>query len=542
MTSSLIRGRPRRAAAHISVRVWHAVLGGAVGVLWLLLPGMTINTEVPVAPRTAPSAPATRAAGSGLSAGAAVSKEGDASAADLVLPLVAVVAAGALAGYGYLRRTRRARTRTTPGGSPAAPPTAPAPPHPPTELDEQSRAFLAEADDWVRTSREELGLVEARFGSEAVAPFARAVRDAESELSAAFRIGRQYEAGVPADEASRRHVRAGIVGRCQEAGRRLDAEVPAFDRLRALEGESGEALTVTETWFRELAAHTSATEATLTALAKRYPHSATAQVTGYVEQAKDRLVFATTHLNQARQWADWPAPERTAHHLRAAEAAVSQATVLLTAVDRLAAELSTATTLLPAALTGAEAELAGVRGRTADDEATPAGELHARVRRADLILAAVREAMTGGSPYDPLDALRRIMAATEPLALGQAGVLSAAGFLVARSAIALADGFIETHRSAVGAEARLRLAEAGRALTADPPDHLTADTLARESRELAERDVRLHGTPLSGAARHESGVAGAVLGGILLTGAQKDGPPPSFGGPRTRARRSVPSQ
>ncbi|WP_030683984.1 hypothetical protein [Streptomyces cellulosae] len=538
MTSSLIRGRPRRAAAHISARVWLAVLGGAIGVLWLLLPWMTINTDAPVAQRTASSAPATRAAGSGTSTSAAVSEEDDASAADLVLPLVAVVAAVALAGYGYLRRTRRARSRTTPGGSPTAPP---APLAPPTDLDEPSRALLAEADDWVRTSREELGFAEARFGPEAVAPFARAVRDAESELSAAFRIRGQYEAGVPADEASRRHVRAGIVGRCQEAGRRLDAEVPAFSQLRALDRESGEALTVAETRFRDLAARTAATEATLTDLANRYPPSATAPVTGHVEQAKDRLLFATTHLNQARQSADRTDPKHAAHHLRAAEAAVSQADVLLTAVDRLAAELSAATALLPAALTGAEAELAGVRGRTADDEDTPPGELHARIRRADLVLAAVRDDMTGG-PYDPLDALRRIVAATEPLALGRAGVLSAGGLLVARSAVALADGFIETHRSAVGVEARLRLTEAGRALTADPPDHLTADTLARESRELAEQDVRLHGNPLAGEAEHASGVAGAVLGGVLPTGAPDNGPPPSFGGPQTRARRSIPSQ
>nr|WP_280892461.1 hypothetical protein [Streptomyces sp. LBL] len=505
---------------------------------------MTISADGPVAIRTdapapvgthtAASAPVTRAGRPGTSASAAAPEGDSSSTADLVVPLVAVGAAAVLAGYGYLRRTRRARTRTTPAGFPAVPPVPP-----PAELDEQSRALLAEADDWVRTSREELGFAEARFGSEAVAPFARAVQDAQFELSAAFLIRRQYEAGVPADEASRRHVLAGIVGRCQEAGQRLDTEAPGFDQLRALERESGEALTVAETRFRELAARTGATEATLTDVTERYPPSASAPVTGYVEQAKDRLVFATTHLNQARQEADRTDPDRTAHHLRAAEAAVSQAAVLLTAVDRLAAELSTATALLPAALTGAEAELAEVRGPAGEGAA--AGVLPAHVRHVDAVLAAVRHDVTGG-PYDPLGALRQIVEATEPLAVGRTGVLSAAGLLVARSTTALADAFIETHRGAAGSGARLRLAEARRALTAAPPDHFTADALARESRELAERDVRLHGNPVAGAAEPTNGVSGAVLGGILLSGAPDGGRPPSYGGPRTRARRNSPSE
>ena len=513
------------------MRVAHAVLGGAAGVVWLVLPGMTITRDVSVA--ISARAPAADKA--------AAPQDEDTSATDLIMPLVAAGAVGALAGYAYVRRTRRARTRTTPGGGngdrggahTALPVSSPL-----TDLDQQSRALLTEADDWVRTSREELGFAEARFGSEAVAPFARAVRDAETELSAAFRIRGRYDEGVPADEASRRHVLAGIMGRCQEAGRLLDAEAAGFDQLRALEGEFEDALAVAETRFRELAARTGTTEAALRDLVERYSPSATVPVTGYVEQAKDRLVFATTRLNQARQAADWTDPGHVAHHLRAAEGAVAQADVLLTAVDRLAAELGTATALLPAALTGAEAELSGIRGQTTGDGA-PVGELSARVRHADAVLAHVRNVATGG-PYDPLDALRQIVEATAPLASGRTGVLSAAGLLVARSATALADGFIETHRSAVGSGARLRLAEARRALTVAPPDHLTADALARESRELAERDVRLHGNPVAGASEHTSRVSGAVLGGVLLDGAP-GGPPPSFGGPRTRERRVFPS-
>ncbi|WP_328501724.1 tropomyosin [Streptomyces sp. NBC_00457] len=726
MTSSLIRNRQRRAA----VRVARAGLGGATGLVWFVLPGMTISADDPV--------PAARA-GTVVQ----VSQEVDeTSTADLVLPLVAASAAVGLAGYAYLRRTRRARTRTTPGGVPVV-----VPPPPLAELDEQARALLVEADDWVRTSREELGFAEALFGTAAVAPFARAVRDAEGELSAAFRMRQQYDDGVPADGASRRHALAGIVGRCQEAGRRLDAEAAGFDQLRGLERGVGEALEVAETRFRELTSRTAAVQATLADLGKRYAPSATATVTGHVEQAKDRLVFATSRLNEAHQAADSDENDRAAQHLRAAESAIAQATAFLNTTDRLAQSLTEAATIVPATLTGAEVELAGARGWLAEAEAgmeptggdrgmsgtetepgdgadwtpgswavgistwandgasgpglasdgevgrapgrgaggvgTPAddgagapgggegggstpsdgeaeggeaggpsspadhgaggrrrehapgspgtrsdvgtgspgsatggeaggvggvggvgtstgygaggasggsvpgvisggsvgpvggvsgmgvGELRARIRHADGVLAGVREEVVGGS-YDPLDALRRIVRAVVAVESGRVGVLAAAALLAARESVGLADGFVVTHRGAVGGEARTRLAEAVRLLAAGPEervaaglraragvdqrrapglgrmpaaartmtgDRVTADTLARHAHALAEQDVRVHGNPVAGAAERELGVGGALLGGILLGGAPDCGPPASFGGPRTRARR-----
>ncbi|MFI6659036.1 hypothetical protein ACIBL8_26305 [Streptomyces sp. NPDC050523] len=528
MTSPLIRGRPRRAASQISVRVAHALVGGIAGVVWLVLPWMTINHDVPV--------PATRAAPSAPSAAAA--QRDETSATDLVLPLVAVAVVGALAGYAYVRHARRIRTRaltrTSPDGA-VAPAGAAAGPL--SEDDERARAALVEADDCVRTSREELGFAEAQCGADAVEPFALAVRDAGAELAAAFRMRQQYDDGVPEDETSRRHALAGIVGRCREAGRRLDAEAPAFDLLRApARGGPDTALEPAETRFRELTGRTAAAETTLADATGRYGPAATAAVTGHVEQAKDRLVFATVRFNQARQRGDMGDGAGAAIHLRAAEGATAQAAVLVTCVERLAADLTAAAELVPAALTGAEAELAAAR---TSDSALPSGELHALGAHADLVLAAVRNEVTAG-PYDPLDALRKITEALAPVATGRAGALPAGALLAARSAVALADGFVAAHRGALGSVARTRLAEAQRLLTTDPPDPQAAATLAGQALALAERDVRLYGNPIAGAAEHASGAAGAVVGGILLGGGPDGGPPASFGGPRTRARRVTP--
>ncbi|MDQ0833199.1 hypothetical protein QF032_005043 [Streptomyces achromogenes] len=515
MTSSLHRGRPRRPGPHISVRVAHAVLGCAIGLVWLVLPGMTSGDGAPVAIKEPASAPS--------SVAAAAEEEDETSTADLVLPLVAVAAVGAVAGYGYVRRVRRARSRTTPGGSGGPPPPGSAPPL--TALDGRARAALVEADDRIRTTRTELDHAEPLFGSDPVAPLRRTVQEAGTELAAAFRMRRRYDEGTPAEDAARAHALAGIVGRCEETTRRLDSVADALARLRGPDDGPGAALGVAEGRFRELTGLVAGSETVLAGLRTRYAPTATASVIGNVEQAKDRLLFATVRLNEARQAADTGRAGTAATHLRAAEAAVAQAAVLLGGVGRLAALLEAAERTVPAALTGAEAELSAAR---ADEAAMGPGTSHALLRHADVVLASVRQELTAGRPGDPVGMLRRIVRATEPFAPGRAGVLPAAALIVARTSTGAAADFVETHRGAVGAAARTGLAEAERLLaTNDPADRRAADDLALEALELAEQDVRTHGNPgpAPEGTADEIGAAGAVLGGIVPPGTTADGPP-----------------
>ncbi|MDX3458175.1 hypothetical protein PV396_40635 [Streptomyces sp. ME02-8801-2C] len=500
----------------------HTALGGVIGVLWLVLPGVTADQERhEVSVSAAPAAPAVAAAA-----------EDETSTGDLVLPLVAAGAATAVAAYGYARRRRRTRAQTAPAGLvPPARATTP-------ELDRQARRSLVSADDCLRTSREELGFVEGLFGAESVAPFAEAVRYAEAELAAAFQLRQAYDDN-PA--AASRDTLDEIVARCVDAGRRLDAEAAGFDQLRALEQDMSSALSHAEVRFRELTGRTSAAEATLADLRERYGPSASLLVSGQVEQAKDRLVFATAGLNRARQSADLGDRDRAVLQLRAAEGAITQAEMFVDGVDRLASALAAAAQAVPEALDEAEAAVVEARERPTEGTASraPDGALEGHVSRAVATLAAVREEAAAG-PYDPLEALRRVAVVSAPL-----GAVPGAVRLVARGATDAADGFIGTHRGAVGAEARTRLAEARRLLDRDPAE---ADGLARQARELAERDVRAHGNPYGGRPEHTNGVAGAVLGGILL-GDPPDAPaetltggaPGSFGGPATRARRGIDS-
>ncbi|MEU5635804.1 hypothetical protein ACH47C_21950 [Streptomyces rishiriensis] len=624
MTSSQPRrGRPRRTGSHLSVRVAHTVLGGAVGVMWLVLPEMTSGAGVPVAIKEPTPAASTTAV-------AVTAGDGGRSTVDLVLPLVAVGTAGAAAGYAYIRRVRRTRGRTTPGGA-SRPPSGQSPPQP-AALDEEACAALVAADDRIRAARCELGFAEQLFAPQDTARFRRTVDEAGAELAAAFRMRQRYDEGVPQEEAARGHALAGIVGRCAEAQALLDAASAAFEGLREPGRASGEALVVAEGRFRELTGRAGAAEAVLAELRARYAPTATAGVVGSVEQAKDRLLFATVRLNEARQSADSAQPVRAARQLLAAEGGIDQAAVLLEGVDRLAAELRAAERAAPVALAAAEAEVsrarAGARAGAAHEHehehgetesgahgggagaATEAGAgqgrqvavapadaspelLPARLLQADTTLASIRRQLPDLQPparkpgsraagpdshrrdphrqdppapdadgpdtagpdtdepdtagpdaagrgpreagWDPVAVLRRIVRATASLASGRDETLQTAALIAARSATAAAADFVETHRGAVGALARTRLAEAQRLLaTGDPADLAPSDALALEARELAELDVRAHGNPYGGP-DHTAGVGGAVLGGVVPAEDPDGGTPAGFAGPAAAA-------
>ncbi|MFE9093896.1 TPM domain-containing protein [Streptomyces sp. NPDC007264] len=484
------------------------------------------------------------------------------SADDLVLPLVVAVAAVALAAYAGVRRRRRMTTRTTPGrgGTRAVVPL--------DELDRRAERSLVGIDDCVRTSREELSSAASQSGADAVRPYADAVDFAAAELAAGFRLRLRLDEGG----GGTRELLEEILAHCVAAGRRLDAEAAGFDRTRALERTVRDAVERAEGRFRKLAARVADADGTLAGLRERYALSAYLPVVGQDERAKDRLLFATSGLNRARQALDRGETGAAVVHLRAAEAAVFQAGVIVDGIARLASDLTAATDALPTALSDTEAAVREARGRLGTEAAR--GDLRGLIAHGETVLAQLRGETAGdeaapGTPAgpgrdDPVDALRRIEQASagldralwrEPDGPHVLGRIERA-LLAAGSSVGAAADYVTTHRGAVGCEARTRLAEAEWRLrrarnTEVPPvpapsvaltDAREADALARQARQLAERDVRAHGTP------YEVGIGtgGAVLGGILLEAPRRpgeraghpgDGGPACYGGPDTRGRR-----
>ncbi|MEU1099340.1 TPM domain-containing protein, partial [Streptomyces sp. NPDC005877] len=364
-------------------------------------------------------------------------------AGDYVLPVAVLAAAGLVAAYAYARRRRRAATRTTPASTHGAgarewePDTAPPDL---AVLEAEADRTLVATDDAIRSSDEELGFALAQLGDAATRPFAGALTYARSELATAFRLRQQLdddppprglalpEGPAPPDEperpeeggAARRRMLREIVARCAAAGRRLDAEAETLDALRALERDPSPALEGAETAFRTLTGRTAAADSALTALRQRYAPGATAPVESHVEEAKEHLVAATASLNAARQALDAQDPGEAAARVRAAESAVALVTALVDGVDRRAGELAEAEERLPAGLAGARAAVTAARQVSAPAERSGAADPHglpARIARAEAVLIGVGRARAAG-PYDPLDALRRVVLAEA--ALGEA--------------------------------------------------------------------------------------------------------------------------
>ncbi|MFD9870113.1 TPM domain-containing protein [Streptomyces niveus] len=500
--------------------------------------GRTARSRADAAPGPAPAAtPGT------------VDPDGDVSSnrsgSALILPLALLGCAGALAAYAHLKRKRRASTRTTPKGGqegwgePGRETRTSL-----AELDRRTGRALVDTDDAVRTSQEELGLVAAQFGEDSARPFQDAVTYAKGELAAAFRLRQQLDDAAPRDGATRRRMLDEIVARCTDASSRLDAESADFDRLRDMERNAPKALTAAESAFRALSGRTVTAAATLAAMRERYADSASAPVGSAVEQADDRVVFATRNLDDARRSIEAGDNGRAAVHVRAVESAIGQATTLVDAVERRALELAEAAGRLPGSLIETETDLANTLGLLeGTEEGTSTAGLQDRIARAEEVVARVRQAQAAGR-YDPIDALRQVEEADAVLDEALAGArareeggsraraLLDRAMLCARSAVGAAGDYITTHRGAVGSEARTRLVEAqGRleeagALTelGDARGALAeaqhADGLARQAQSLAERDVRSFGNRSgpSGVSEAGNGLGGAVLGGIILGG------------------------
>lgn len=467
------------------------------------------------------------------------------SGSALVLPVVLLGCAGVLAAYTYVKRRGRAWNRTTLWGgregreSPGRPAQTSL-----SELDRRAGLALVDTDDAVCTSQEELGFVSARFGEDVLRPFQVSVTYAKGELTAAFRLRQQLDEAIWQDDATRRRMLDEIVARCTDANSRLDAASVDFDRLRAMERYAPEALTAAENAFRELSGRTVTAAATLAAMRERYADSASAPVGSGVEQADDRVVFASRNLDDARRSIQAGDNGRAAVHVRAAESAVGQAATLVDAVERRALELAEAAGRLPGSLIETETDLADARSvLEATDEDTPTDDLDGGIARAEAVVADVRREQAAGR-YDPIDALRRVEEADAALNETLAGArarekgesraraLLDRATLGARSATGAAGDYITTHRGAVGVEARTRLAEARRRLEqavtltelGDVPGALAeaqhADGLARQAQSLAEQDVRSFGNRSGpgGVSEAGSGLGGAVLGGIILGG------------------------
>lgn len=449
-----------------------------------------------------------------------------------VLFLVIAAAIVAIIAIVLARRRRKAKAEAGPAG----------PPQPSIdELRRQAGSALVQADDAVKTSDDELGFAVASYGEEATADFKAALDGAKAKVAEAFSLQQQLDDTDPDTDEERRAWYSGIIRLTGEADAILDEQADRFDELRALERNAPAELQRVQGEADAAAARVSAAPQRLAALAGTYAASAVAPVSDNPAQADARLAFAREELAQASTAVAAQRASDAAVGIRAAEEAVDQAVLLADAIDRLATDLAAADQAVSAGVADLEADVQTARG-LGDPGATTLADRVAGE-------AAALRAGLGAPLRDPLAAQARVEQVNAEIDAAIAGVRNAAeqraraeaqlgrSLATARAQVQAAEDYLVARRGAVGAEARTRLAEAGRLLVeaqalapTDPAGALTtaqrAESLARTALSLAQQDVGGFGGGMAGGfgagygGRQGGGgggdLFGAVLGGILI--------------------------
>ncbi|WP_448003944.1 TPM domain-containing protein [Agromyces bauzanensis] len=459
-------------------------------------------------------------------------------------------------------------------------------PPPPSieELRREAGGALVAADDAVKTSEEELAFAVASYGEEATADFRTALDGARAKLAEAFALQQRLDDATPDSDDERRAWYGGIIRLAGEADALLDAQAEHFDALRALERNAPAELERVRAEADAARAAIAPAAERLAALTAQYAASAVAPIADNPAQADARLAFARGALDEAATALGAGRAGDAAVEIRAAEEAADQAKLLSDAVDRLATDLSAADQAVAAGVADLERDVQTARGFGTG----------AVAQLADRVAAAAAELRAGiGAPTrDPLAANARLEQVNAEIDAAIAGARDAAeqraraeaqlgrSLTAARAQVQAAEDYLVARRGAVGAEARTRLAEAGRLLVgaeavaaSDPASALAtaqrAESLAGTALSLAQQDVGgfnagmgggFGGVPTGGGGGGD--LFGAVLGGILINsvlggggggfgggfgggGGRRSGgfggggrrSPGSFGGSGTRSRR-----
>ncbi|WP_353827403.1 TPM domain-containing protein [Agromyces sp. SYSU T0242] len=423
------------------------------------------------------------------------------------------------------------------------------------DLRRRAGSALVAADDAVKTSEEELGFAEASFGTEATAGFRAALAEAEGKLREAFGLQQRLDDHMPDTEAQQREWYGAILRLTGEADAMLDAQAERFDALRDLEQRAPEELARVEASVREAERGIDGAETRLAELRTRYAASALEPVADNPEQARARIAFADESTRAASEAIARAATGAAAVGIRAAEEAADQARLLSAAVDRVADDLDAADRAVGAGVDDLESDVRTARGLEDPALASLADRVEREASRLRADLAAPTRS--------PLELKARLDAVNAEIDAAVQGVRDARvreqraradldrALLAARSRVRAAEDYLVARRGAVGADARTRLAEAGRlvaeaeALTgSDPAAALAsaqrADRLAGEAMTLAQRDVGGFGSAYGsgyagGASRGGGNLLPAVLGGILVDSMMRGGSSRGgFGGRQSR--------
>ncbi|SPM31762.1 TPM domain-containing protein [Mycobacterium terramassiliense] len=477
----------------------------------------------------------------------------------VALLAIAVAVAALLVVMRYRRRRRRAaalaaarRVDPTDATALAAVPLE--------ALDELSRSMVVDVDNAVRTSANELALAIDEFGDQRTQPFTEAVNNAKAALSQAFTVRHQLDDGTPETPVQRRELLTRVIVSAARADRELESQTEAFEKLRDLVLNAPSRLDALTEQYVALTSRIDPAERRLAELRAEFDATALTSVSGNVAGTKERLAFADRNITTARDLAGRVEIGKQtglvdAYH--AAESALGQARALLDAIDNAATDIRHAIAALPTVVDDIRAAVKRADDQLKNVPSAASGHTAELTAARDAATGALDYSRSTGGSADPLGAFARLTKAgadldrvLDAVAQEQADAerLNRSfeqALFTAQARVRGVSEYIDTRRGSIGAEARTRLAEAGRHLQAAQDKRATnlaeaiahanaASTLAAQAQALANADVQQAQRVYAG---RGGGDSGAMIGGIIignvLSGAMRGGfggwSPTSFG-------------
>ncbi|MFT4147459.1 MAG: hypothetical protein QM632_01495 [Micrococcaceae bacterium] len=397
----------------------------------------------------------------------------------------------------------------------------------------QAANAIVQLDDSIRSGEEELNFAYAEFGKSATERFENALEEAKYQIAESYALRQRIDMQQYSSLSEANNYLDEIIGRCSEAQDLINNEKSVFDTLRAQSVNAEQSIHNLNEEVQEKKAQLSSSAALIDKMNSVYATASLQVIQDNVEQANGRIVFAEEKIEEAQALVNSGNKTAAVIKIRYAEQSLTQAQQLIDSVQRRSSDLQTAALTLNTSIAEATKELESAEklAKTSKNSAqieTASEELQA-------VLSGIKADAENNS-VAPFKATKKLDDARNKLsdACAEARDFETKkkratetldhAILVARSQISATEDFIMARRGAVGADARVKLAEAQKTLDtvaqyeqSDPVKALDlaqeADKLASEGGQLAKKDVDQFGVDN---ASQDQPTTGAILGGMLV--------------------------
>ncbi|WP_156762210.1 hypothetical protein [Microbacterium karelineae] len=360
----------------------------------------------------------------------------------------------------------------------------------------RAQKSLVETDERMRTTKDELAFASAELGDAATKDLREGLDAVARHMREAFELHQLNHDHIPDTPEELRTRNARIVQLCDWAEDVIDERTEVLRERIEKVREAPHTLERVRRQAETLAERVPAAEQAIERLRGRYSPEALQRIGAGPEEARQLLDFARHSADVAGRRREAGRRDDAMVALETATEAVRRATTVLDAVDDFEIEAMRTQSTLADVVADSRSDIVEARSERQTAGVTAA-------------IAELEAALAGlsapGTPADPFAELARL--SEKNAALDHARERAARHIPpiehvrhdvdAADRAISHARSLIESHRGAVGADARTRLAEAERmridagTLVADEDTRERAQELARRSAQLANEAMQL---------------------------------------------------